>query len=412
MYEQTTETADAQRQRLNAETEGFLSAVGAILVEIAPDDRIVRWNDAAAEMLGLAKHAAIGASAAGITLPWRGALVLDAVHEVRRTLTSRRIDDLPYTTPDQASGTLTMTVSPVDAEPGTVPRVVLLAVDVTRRRSLEEHAARSLKFEALGVLAAGVAHEINGPLQFVTDNLHFLSDTIGRARTAVAACKAALEGGDADGVPRALAALGDADLTYCLEESERATAETFEGVDRVTNLVRSMREFSHTSPRALAPLDLNHLLQMTITLTRHEWKYSAEVETAFAPDLPFVVGCRDDLQVAFMNLLLNAARAIAERFGGGPDRGTLRVATSVVGDRVVVRISDTGTGIHPQVLGRVFDPFFTTKPVGEGAGQGLAITRTIIEKRHRGQIKIESEYGVGTHVDVVLPIDATACDAA
>jgi len=189
------------------------------------------------------------------------------------------------------------------------------------------------------------------------------------------------------------------DLPYLEERVPAAFERTLDGVERVASIVRAMKEFAHPHSEQ-APADLNRALATTLTVARNEYKYVAEIETAFG-DLPPVVCNLSDLNQVFLNLIVNAAHAIEDR--SGSDKGRIGIETRCEGDRVLITVSDTGCGIPTEIQTRIFDPFFTTKAVGRGSGQGLAIARAVVEK-HGGSLEFESEVGSGTTFFIRLPV--------
>jgi signal transduction histidine kinase len=247
----------------------------------------------------------------------------------------------------------------------------------------------------------------------VGDNTRFLQDSFGGLQTLLSKYQELRNAADSGAVsPQVLAEVREAeeasDCTYLLEEIPRALAQTLDGVTRVATIVRAMKEFAHPTANAMSGADLNHALLSTLTVARNELKYVADVETEFA-DLPLVICNIGDLNQVFLNLLVNAAHAIAEVMKGTGQKGTIRVRTVAEGNTVLVAISDTGCGIPEAHRAKVFDPFFTTKEVGRGTGQGLAIARTVVVERHKGSLTFESELGKGTTFYVRLPVDPGEC---
>jgi len=277
----------------------------------------------------------------------------------------------------------------------------------------DELAARQAqKLEAVGRLAAGIAHEINTPIQFVGDNTHFLLDAFAGLQRLLGAYAALREAAVAGAVDAALVetigrAEEELDLPYLREEIPRALAQTLEGVERVATIVRALKEFAHPIRKEHAPADLNHALQSTLTVARNELKYVADVQTDFEP-LPPVVCQVGDLNQVFLNLLINAAHAIADKVGDSGARGTITVRTRHCPPRVEIAISDTGSGIPAAIRDRIFDPFFTTKEVGRGTGQGLALARAIVVEQHGGELTFDTVEGAGTTFYVRLPVAGVA----
>ncbi len=277
--------------------------------------------------------------------------------------------------------------------------------DVSEERRLEEQLRIAQKLESVGQLAAGIAHEINTPIQFIGDSVTFIESGVADLLALIEAMDAASQSGlaDPDAGSRYEEARDAADIPYLRERLPAAFERTSSGIQRVSQIVRAMRDFAHPGNGRHEPVSINDAIQTTLVVARSRYKLVADVETDFG-DLPNVLADGGELNQAFVNLIVNAADAIADRVAGTGERGVIRVATRTDGCEVVAEISDTGTGIPPEHLERVFDPFFTTKKVGKGTGQGLAITHSIICERHGGSITVESEMGRGSVFHIRLPI--------
>jgi signal transduction histidine kinase len=197
----------------------------------------------------------------------------------------------------------------------------------------------------------------------------------------------------------------EADPTYLCREVPQAIAQALEGVQRISKIVRAMKEFSHPGSEGKCAIDINHTIETTIAVARNEWKYVADVQTYFAADLPPVPCLAGEFNQVILNLLINAAHAIGEALGeGSACKGTITITTRCAGDWMEVQIQDTGVGVPENIRARIFEPFFTTKEVGKGTGQGLALAHTVIVKKHDGQIWFESEVGKGTTFFLRLPL--------
>jgi signal transduction histidine kinase len=280
------------------------------------------------------------------------------------------------------------------------------------RRQNEDHARMEAelrlahKLEAVGQLAAGIAHELNTPIQFLDDSVHFLQSSSQDLAGLLEAHRALLASLCSDR-PEALEQMRqreqEVDLDFLQAEMPRAFDRTFEGTRRVTTIVRALKEFAHPDRREKGPANINQALKNTLTVAHSEYKYVAEVETEFG-ELPPVLCHLGDLNQVFLNLIVNAAHAIGDVVGNSGKMGRIRIRTAHDGDRVVITIADTGCGIPQGVAERVYDPFFTTKELGKGTGQGLAIARSIVVDRHQGEISFESTMGRGTTFTIRLPI--------
>jgi signal transduction histidine kinase len=265
--------------------------------------------------------------------------------------------------------------------------------------------------EAVGQLAAGIAHEINTPTQFVGDTVRFLGHACGDL-LALQEVQRELRDAAAAGTvtPELLARVRTAeeaaDLEYLRERLPLAIARAEEGLGRVAAIVAAMREFAHTPNADHAPVDLNAALRATLVVATNAYKYVADVETDLAA-LPPVVGHGGDLNHVFLELIVNAAHSIKQSGA----RGVIRVRTRAQDDHALVSIADTGCGIPAEVAARVFDPFFTTKDVGESHGQGLALAHAAV-KRHGGALTFETTPGEGTTFHVRLPLARVATGPA
>lgn len=276
----------------------------------------------------------------------------------------------------------------------------------------EREVNQAQKLEAVGRLAAGIAHEINTPTQYVGDNIEFLQSAYESMAPLLGLIPQILKAAAEGPVHAALLrktneALEDAHLDYVLAQAPRAISQAIEGIDRITSIVQAMKEFSHPGADEKTFTDLNHCLRSTITVSRNEWKYVAKMETDFDPALPPVCCLPGELNQVFLNLIVNAAHAIGDTVGGNTEaKGIIRVRTKRDGDSVKIQFSDTGPGIPEEIRNRVFEPFFTTKEVGRGTGQGLAVARHVVEEKHAGSITFSTEMGAGTTFTIQLPVHA------
>ena len=292
--------------------------------------------------------------------------------------------------------------------------------EIIERKLLERELAHAQKMEAVGHMASGIAHEINTPIQYVGNNTQFLKDGFAELDKLPNAVEELLQAVKENTVTDKLIAeventIRASEIEYFRDEIPRAIDQSIEGIGRVAGIVRAMREFSHPDGRKKEPVDLNHAIENTLPFSRNEWKYVAEVVTDFDPELPPVLCLPGDLNQAILNVVVNAAQAIAEVVGrdGSNGKGIITICTRRVGDTAEIRIEDTGPGIPEDIRSNVFDPFFTTKEVGRGTGQGLAIVYSVVTKKHGGTITFETEPGRGTTFIIRLPIEEqAACSLA
>jgi len=300
-------------------------------------------------------------------------------------------------------------------DPRALERTLLHAVEWSRaeaaRRSAERelHAAR--KLEALGRLTAGIAHEINTPTQFIGDNLAFLGRSFSTVLATLRQCRDLVRRlvdpqapRDYEALRLAAAALDSDEVRFCEEQIPAAVSEALDGVKRVATIVASTKALSHPGHGQRRAVDLHQVLDATLTLARGEWKRVAEVEREYDGALPPVLCYPDELNQVFVNLVVNAAQAMAAA-AGAEGKGRITVRTRLDGGCAAIEIGDTGPGIPRELRDKIFEPFFTTKQVGEGSGQGLAIAYSVVVERHGGSIEVESERGRGTKFVVRLPLE-------
>jgi signal transduction histidine kinase len=293
---------------------------------------------------------------------------------------------------------------------------VQLAEEIRQRIESEEQRSvyevrlrQAQKLESVGQLAAGIAHEINTPTQFVADNMRFFKDALAELSGMLHLCRelSTEQAGSERAVELADELRSSAkaiDLAFLMEELPTALEDSLGGLDRVATIVGAMRSFSHPGAAEKELVNVNEAIRRTIAMAQNAWRYVAEVETALDPDLPLVPCVQSEFNQVVLSILINAAHAIESAASDGR-KGLIRITTAVVEGCAEVRLEDNGQGIPLEIRHRVFDPFFTTKDVGKGTGQGLAISHAVI-KRHGGKIEFESAVGRGTTFIIRLPLEA------
>ena len=283
--------------------------------------------------------------------------------------------------------------------------------DITERKLLERQLAQAQKLESIGQLAAGIAHEINTPTQYVGDNTRFLKEGFEDLDRLVNEYQELVKelsekGGFEESIERVTEIADEIDLEYLREEIPLAIKQSLAGVERVAKIVRAMKEFSHPGSDEKTPTDLNKAIENTVTVARNEWKYVADLEMDFDEKLPPVPCLPGEMNQVILNMIVNASHAIADVVGDGANgKGTITIRTRKEEEWAEIRIEDTGAGIPEEIRERIFDPFFTTKEVGKGTGQGLSIAHNVIVDKHGGMIDVESDAGKGTTFIIRLPLE-------
>jgi PAS domain S-box-containing protein len=308
-----------------------------------------------------------------------------------------------------------MTITPVFDEIDEISHFIAIKKDISGRKQMEAQLIQAQKLESIGQLAAGIAHEINTPIQYVGDNTHFLREAFEDLWKLLGSYERLLTAVRSEAVSPELITELDTmiqgiDLGYLKEEVPTAIEQSLSGVKQVSRIVGAMKEFSHPGGQDKERIDLNRMIENTITVARNEWKYVAEMVTDLDSDLPPVPAIAQVLGQVVLNIVVNAAHAIADVVGDGSDqRGTIKISTRELQNQSVeIRIVDTGKGIPEAISNKIFDPFFTTKDVGKGTGQGLAIAYSAVVDRHGGRLSFESDVGKGTTFIIELPLEAAA----
>jgi len=403
----------AELKAAHAETELFLRSIPSILIGLDVRGCITRWNLTATNTFSVDDRSVQGRAIEDCGIRW---LNPDMKGEIARWLgteTSYRCDNLPYEREGETR-LLGLNVLPILTESDSPTGFIITGADVTERMGLELQLRQAQKLEAIGQLAAGIAHEINTPTQFVGHNIRFLKDSWDSIADFLNFC-GTVQAECATGPvpPEHLQQFSElhqkCDLEYLLKHIPDAIDNSLEGVSRVAKIVKGFKEFSHPGSEGKRVINLNQAIETTISVSRHEWKYCADLVTAFDADLPLVPCLVGEFNQVILNLIINSSHAIGsvvEKNGQG--KGTITISTRRDGEWARIAVADTGAGIPVEIRSRVFEPFFTTKEVGKGTGQGLALAHAAIVNRHHGQLWFESELGQGTTFFIRLPLEMGA----
>ncbi|MBU1611814.1 MAG: PAS domain S-box protein [Proteobacteria bacterium] len=285
----------------------------------------------------------------------------------------------------------------------------IIFFDIRERKALERQANMAQKLQSIGQLAAGIAHEINTPIQYIGSNVSFVFECFHKLNKLIELhgefIAQTQKGEDLSPlITRINTLTEDIDLPFLLEEIPQALAESKSGVEQVATIVKAIKQFAHPDEGTIHSIDVNQALEQTATVSRNEWKLIADVVFHLDKGAPHIKGYPGPLNQVFLNILVNASHAIREKNSATGNKGIITITTTGREDGLTIRIEDTGTGIAPGSLGQIFDPFFTTKEVGKGTGQGLSISYSIITEKHHGTIEVESELGSGTAFIINLPL--------
>ena len=405
-----------QTGEIQKEFEQVISSLPTIIIGLSRDNNIVLWNAEAEDVLGAVAEAVVGLHISQCGIDWDWDKILDGIIHSRYHSIPTRVDDIGFLRPDGEKRYLGLTVNPLNCDENNILGLTIIGADITDRKKMESQRQQSHKMEAIGQLAAGIAHEINTPVQFVGDNTRFFQDSFDDLIQIIKQQQEALAAARSNSLTDELAEKTDQlieenDLEYLEEEIPLALGQTLKGVERIAKIVQAMKIFAHPGMVAKEPVDINQEIEKTITITRNEWKYVADLKTDFDESLPMVPCFRAEFNQVILNLIVNAAHAIAEKNQDNQsEKGTIQVRTIHEDDQAKICISDTGAGIPEDIRHKIFDLFFTTKETGKGTGQGLAISHSVIVEKHKGSLTLESQEGKGTTFNITLPLEAETAD--
>jgi len=393
----TDQTERHKAEEVLKENEALLNKIlrgirAGIIVLDADTLRTVEANEVAAEIIDIPKDELIGMSCndMGWKRPQRGA------DDNFCLLTEESAANLEYNL-ERRDGTLIPVYrTTLTAVKEGRPLLYDIFFDISHQKSLEAQLSLAQRLESIGCMASGIAHEINTPIQYIGDNLTFLQSAFSGLVDELQKRRDAAPNDDTT---------AEEDLDFFIEEAPKALAQSREGVDKVAAIVQAMRRLSHSKDDAKAAYDLTKAIENTLTISRNEWKYQAEVETDLSDEARFVTCYGGQINQVLLNIIVNASHAIVDKYKGSTDKGKISIRTRLDGNFAEITVSDTGCGIPPENLQRIFNPFFTTKEVGKGTGQGLAIVHDIVVNRHGGSIAVDSTVGQGTTFTVRIPIE-------
>lgn len=394
------------------EIEHLISSLPTLLIGLSKENEIVFWNQMAEKVFetDAADVTGLPLNQCGVDCDWDK--VFTGISQSRIKRQPIRMDDIGFRRPGDEQRYLAITIQPLIGDDDSIRGISIMGTDITDRKKMEAQLQQSQKMEAIGQLATGIAHEINTPTQFVGDNTRFFQDAFDDLIDIIKTYKELLEASKSGSLTDELIHsaeehIEEFDLDYLEEEIPVAIRHTLKGVGRIAKIVQAMKIFAHPGGQEKEPADINKEIEKTITISRNEWKYVAELITDFDESLAFVPCFQAELNQVILNLIVNAAHAITDVNKDNPTQmGTIRISTRREDNWAKIYISDTGSGIPKKIRHKIFDLFFTTKEPGKGTGQGLAISHSVIVEKHKGTITLESREGKGTTFTISLPLVA------
>lgn len=412
IIQRTNAIVALQRSHKKFQTLMEASPVGTMVTD--HEHVIIDMNQSALELLGKFKSDVVGKKSSEfiVALPEgeQQGLTLDKQERQLITASGEQIPIMLSATPIE-----------VDCQ----DLVLKTFVDLTERKNqeqeklqLEKQLYQSQKLEGLGTLAAGIAHEINTPIQYIGDNVRFLEENVPVLFEGIDEYKKLLKGiipkSKSEQINKTLSTIDERmDLEFIKEELPQAISQSREGLNRVSEIVQAMKAFSYLDDSKMLQADINKCVKSAIMVTKNEWKYIAAVNSELDPKLPEICCYVSDINQMLMNLIINATHAIEKTKTDTHDQhiGSITLSTRTVDSKnIEIKITDTGCGIPKEISHKIFEPFFTTKGVGKGTGQGLSMAYSIVTEKHKGTIKFESVPGQGTTFFITLPIvQETSC---
>lgn len=383
----------------------IISSISSIMIGVDNNGMVTLWNDVASKLLSLSSDDVVGLDFFALPINWNRDKIAQEAAECVKSNKNIRMADILLRHQTDGIRILGITLTPLFLKDKEHPGFLLIGADITERRLLEDQVGRSNKLEAIGQLAAGVAHEINTPTQLVGSNLRFLGQQLDTILGWLDKLHQQKDAAKTESKIPSLIIGSEKDVTlaqleYFKQEAPKAIEQSLEGIDRISHIVTAMRFFTHPGSENKEIADLNQIIQNAISLSRNEWKIIAEIKTDLDPNLPGVECLPIELSQVVLNIIINAIHAIQD---SGEEKGQIVIVSRQAGELIEVSITDNGTGIPKEIQSKIFDPFFTTKDIGRGTGQGLAIAYTVIVKKHGGTLEFESETGKGTTFIIRLP---------
>jgi PAS domain S-box-containing protein len=403
-------SAEEALQKAHAKMTLLINSISSVLIAVSEDNRIIFWNTEAEKQFGIPEKEVLGKPLRDVNIQWDRDHIIRGILICREENTSVWLDNIKFLQLNGKEGILGIKIDPVFGEKALEMETLIQGANITQRRIMESQLAQAQKMESIGQLAAGIAHEINTPIQYIGDNMYFLKNSfedLNHVLLKYGSLREAIKEGLPCGrqVDEVGEVIQETKLDYLTQEIPRAIHQTLEGVERVSRIVQSIKAFAHPGKEKKVDLDINQAIETNMMVARNEWKYVADLVTDLDPSLPQVSCVPGDINQVILNLLVNAAQAVSEVVGADSDqKGRISISTRQDNTWVEIRISDTGRGIPLEIQPKIFDPFFTTKEAGKGSGQGLAISYTAVVERHQGAITFDTMIGKGTTFIVRLPI--------
>lgn len=403
---------DQRMQRIYKQNGHLIESISSAIIGIDSNDCVTHWNKTAERYFNRTADEVIGKPILLTEISWDWSKIVLHLHQSLVNQTGSQRFETGYKNAQGEDAILSMSITPRFDGTGLTSGYLLLIDDITEQRTQEQQEQQNQRLQSIGQLSAGIAHEINTPIQYVSDNLNFIESAFGDLTSLLSKAEImAQHHTNEDATVAFREQSEEIDLEYLMEEMPEAISQTQDGLNQVSTIVRAMKDFSHPGSQKMHHIDLNNTLNSTLTISKSVWKYIASVELDLADNLPQLECFPGPINEVFLNIIVNAADAIEEKYGADcVANGIITVSSKQDDDWLEVNIADNGNGVPAKIKERVFDQFFTTKVVGKGTGQGLALSHRIITEQHKGSLSFDSTEGEGTRFTIRLPISIGGSD--
>ena len=405
LIEKTLEQAHLQSKLL-------LESISLILIGLDSVERVTDWNNAAENIFGIQYSEAFGKPLNDCNINWEWKKIIKTIAECQKGGKSVQLLDFKFQSPATQNGFLNVTITPFKDENQSNSGFLLLCEDITDRKIIEKQLLESQKMESIGLLAAGFAHEINTPAQYVGDNLLFIKDNFIDIINLINEYKKLLkivenENAVSEYVERITTLTEDIDFDFLEKEIPAAFCQSIEGLNNISEIVKSIKEFSCPETKSITSVDINKAIYNVVAVTKNKWKQVAKVKTVLDSELPLIVCVPDEIKQVLLNIIVNAVDSISDSVSTHKTdtMGVITITSRKNGMWIEIVVSDTGKGIPGELKNRVFEPFFSTKDVGKGTGLGLSVSFSII-KKHNGELTYESDGKKRCVFTIRLPIES------
>ncbi len=389
--------------------KSLLHSIDSLIIGVSVNDRVTHWNKVSEKLFGIQNNEAMGLKLSDIPIKWEWDRIFEGISSSILDDKPIMVSNIKYEYQMSAERYLEITINPTKDPDGRFNGFILYGNDITERKTMYMQLLQDQKLKSIGELAAGIAHEINTPTQYINDNTSFLEDAFRKIKILYdkiweITASSDIESSDHLRLSGLDKIIKENDLEYVMEETPIAISQTREGINRVSKIVKSMKSFSHPGIESKVLQDINKAINDTIVISRNEWKYNSDIETDFDEQIKEISCYPAELNQVLLNIIVNASQAIDEAIEKKSIwRGKINISTKKINGNIEISIRDNGPGIPGELKDRIFAPFFTTKEIGKGTGQGLAIAQSVIVNKHNGKITVDSEPGKWTEFKITLP---------